>query len=62
MVNLADASVKASYAPETGGERDLAHRQRRFVDEFLGEVQTPGLSHRTWRCPQVLDEQAAKVA
>jgi hypothetical protein len=62
MVDLADPGVKASYATEACGERDLAHGQSRFVDKFLGEVQAPGLGHRTRRRPQVLDEQTAKVA
>jgi hypothetical protein len=58
MVNVPDSGVKAPHATKAGGQGNLSHGQSCFIDEFLGEMETPGLSNRIWRRPQMLDEQA----
>lgn len=61
-IHRANRSVEAANASEAGGERNLLHGQRRFVDELLGEMQAAGLRDCAGRGAEVLQEQAAKVA
>jgi hypothetical protein len=61
MIDLANARVETPYATEARGKSDLAHRQSCFVDELLCKMQTARLSHSHRRCPQVSQEQAAKM-
>src|SRR6266550_455334 len=61
MIDPPDGGVESSNASEARGNRQLAHRQRGFVDQLFCEVQTPRVSDRTGRCPQMSQEQAPKM-
>jgi len=54
--------VEASNAAKARGERHLAHRQRRLVDELLGEQDPSGLRDRDGRRTEVCAEQPAELA
>lgn len=60
-IHRANCGVEAANASEAGGERNLLHGQRRFVDELLGEMQTARLRNRVGRGTKMLHEQATKV-
>ena len=53
--------VESPNAAEAGGQGNFGHGHLCFVDQLLGEEDTPGLRHRDRRGSQMLIEQAAKV-
>src|SRR4029453_18364996 len=58
---LADLAVQSSQAAKAGPEGDLRDRQPRFVDQFLGEMDTPGQRNVERRRAKMLHEQPAQV-
>src|SRR6185437_2839756 len=59
---LAEGLVEAADAAEAGGQRHLAKRHARLVDELFGEEHAPRLRHRHRRGAQMLVEQAPELA
>jgi hypothetical protein len=57
----AKSFVEATHAVEARGQRHLRHRQRRLVDQLLGEQDASRLSDRDRRCPDVLVKQPPQL-
>jgi hypothetical protein len=60
--HLQKGFIEAADAVEARGQRDLGHRQRRLVDQLLGEQDPPRLRDRDRRRPDMLAEQPAQLA
>ncbi len=61
MIDLANARIEPPHAAKARSQRDLAHRQTGFVDQFLGKVQSPCLGYGARCRPQMPQEKAAKM-
>jgi len=55
-------AVEPADAAEPRGQRHVPHRQRRFVEQLLGEVKAPGLCDVEWRGADMTKEEAAQMA
>ena len=61
-VGFLERSIEAADAAEPGGQRHFPHRQVALVNQFLGELQAPGLRHRDRAGAQMLQEQSPQMA
>ena len=60
-VGAPDLAVEAAQAPESGRERDLAHGERRFVQQLLREVRAARERDGERRRAEVLQEEAPQM-
>src|SRR5258706_3419794 len=62
MIDVTDGGVEPPHGAKAPSDRDLRHGQVVLVDELLGQVETASLCNSAWRCPQVTQKQAPKMA
>src|SRR5262245_28717728 len=61
-VGFAEGTIEPPHTSKTGDVRNFTERQNRFVDQFLGKVQTTRLDHRGWRGAKMLEKQTAQLS
>jgi hypothetical protein len=62
FVRASDVGVERAHAAEPRGESDVAHGERRLVEQLLGEVGAARERDLERRRAEVLQEEPAKVA
>ena len=58
MEKISKYFVEPSQATEARRQRNFRHGHTRFMDQLLGEQDSPRLCHGNWRSSEVLEKQS----